>query len=126
MHDAESLVVPPQVSEPQAPAFDEVRRESDGMTVIAGRAAPGSSVAVLKDGEEIATATADGSGKFATLAMIPPDGKGHVLTLLGQDGETKLASAEEIILTPTAAPLQMAEADTTPEQSPLALAEEGA
>ncbi|WP_348657341.1 LysM peptidoglycan-binding domain-containing protein [uncultured Sulfitobacter sp.] len=116
----------PQVSEPQAPAFDEVRRESDGMTVIAGRAAPGSSVAVLKDGEEIATATADGSGKFATLAMIPPDGKGHVLTLLGQDGETKLASAEEIILTPTAAPLQMAEADTTPEQSPLALAEEGA
>lgn len=116
----------PQVSEPQAPAFDEVRRESDGMTVIAGRAAPGSSVAVLKDGKEIATATADGSGKFATLAMIPPDGKGHVLTLLGQDGETKLASEEEIILTPTAAPLQMAEADTTPEQSPLALAEEGA
>ena len=116
----------PQVSEPQALAFDEVRRESDGMTVIAGRAAPGSSVAVLKDGEEIATATADGSGKFATLAMIPPDGKGHVLTLLGQDGETKLASEEEIILTPTAAPLQMAEADTTPEQSPLALAEEGA
>ncbi len=116
----------PQVSEPQALAFDEVRRESDGMTVIAGRAVPGSSVAVLKDGEEIATATADGSGKFATLAMIPPDGKGHVLTLLGQDGETKLASEEEIILTPTAAPLQMAEADTTPEQSPLALAEEGA
>jgi nucleoid-associated protein YgaU len=116
----------PQVSEPQAPAFDEVRRESDGMTVIAGRAAPGSSVAVLKDGEEIATATADGSGKFATLAMIPPDGKGHVLTLLGQDGETKLASEEEIILTPTAAPLQMAEADTTPEQSPLGIAEEGA
>jgi nucleoid-associated protein YgaU len=115
----------PQVSEPQALAFDEVRRESDGMTVIAGRAAPGSSVAVLKDGEEIATATADGSGKFATLAMIPPDGKGHVLTLLGQDGETKLASEEEIILTPTAAPLQMAEADTTPEQSPLAHAEEG-
>ncbi len=111
---------------PQAPAFDEVRRESDGMTVIAGRAAPGSTVAVLKDGEEIATATADGAGKFATLAMIPPDGKGHVLTLLGQDGETKLASEEEIILTPTAAPLQMAEADTTPEQSPLALAEEGA
>ena len=116
----------PRVPEPQAPAFDEVRRESDGMTVIAGRAAPGSSVAVLKDGEEIATATADGSGKFATLAMIPPDGKGHVLTLLGQDGETKLASEEEIILTPTAAPLQMAEADTTPEQSPLEIAKEGA
>ncbi|MFG6623803.1 LysM peptidoglycan-binding domain-containing protein [Sulfitobacter sp. 1A12056] len=109
---------------PQAPAFDEVRRESDGMTVIAGRAAPGSTVAVLKDGEEIATATADGAGKFATLAMIPPDGKGHVLTLLGQDGEAKLASEEEIILTPTAAPVQMAEADITPEENPLGVMDE--
>ena len=34
----------------EAPAFDEVRRDPDGMTVIAGRAAPGSTVAVLKDG----------------------------------------------------------------------------
>ncbi|MFG6560326.1 LysM peptidoglycan-binding domain-containing protein [Sulfitobacter sp. 1A15299] len=111
---------------PQAPAFDEVRRESDGMTVIAGRAAPGSTVAVLKDGEEVARATADGAGKFATLAMIPPDGKGHVLTLLGQDGAAELASEEEIILTPTAAPVQLAEADIAPEESPVASVEEGA
>ncbi|MFG6568645.1 LysM peptidoglycan-binding domain-containing protein [Sulfitobacter sp. 1A13679] len=111
---------------PQAPAFDEVRRESDGMTVIAGRAAPGSTVAVLKDGEEVARATADGAGKFATLAMIPPDGKGHVLTLLGQDGAAKLASEEEIILTPRAAPVQLAEADIAPEESPVASVEEGA
>ncbi|WP_411975400.1 LysM peptidoglycan-binding domain-containing protein [Sulfitobacter faviae] len=111
---------------PQAPAFDEVRRESDGMTVIAGRAAPGSTVAVLKDGEEVARATADGAGKFATLAMIPPDGKGHVLTLLGQDGAAELASEEEIILTPRAAPVQLAEADIAPEENPIAPLEEGA
>lgn len=114
---------------PQAPTFDEVRRESDGMTVIAGRAAPGSTVLVLKDGEEIASATADGSGKFATLAMVPPSETGHVLTLLGQDGENKIASEEEIILTPTAvpdAPVELAQADTAPEQSPLDLVEEAA
>ena len=114
---------------PQAPTFDEVRRESDGMTVIAGRAAPGSTVLVLKDGEEIASATADGSGKFATLAMVPPSETGHVLTLLGQDGENKIASEEEIILTPTAvpdAPVELAQADTVPEQSPLDLVEEAA
>lgn len=114
---------------PQAPAFDEVRRESDGMTVIAGRATPGSTVFVLKDGEEIASATADGSGKFATLALIPPDGAGHVLTLLGQDGEAKIASEEEIILTPTSvpdAPVELAQVDTAPEQSPLNLADKAA
>ena len=103
---------------PQPPAFDEVRRESDGMTVIAGRAAPGSSVAVLKDGEEVARATADTSGKFATLAMIPPDGAGHVLTLLVQDGEEVTASEEEIILAPLAAPapIELAEADVPSEE----------
>lgn len=114
---------------PQAPTFDEVRRESDGMTVIAGRAAPGSTVLVLKDGEEIASATADGSGKFATLAMVPPSETGHVLTLLGQDGANKIASEEEIILTPTAAPdapVELAQADTAPKQSPLDLVEETA
>ncbi|EDQ04399.1 Peptidoglycan-binding LysM [Sulfitobacter indolifex HEL-45] len=113
----------------QAPTFDEVRRESDGMTVIAGRAAPGSTVLVLKDGEEIASATADGSGKFATLAMVQPSETGHVLTLLGQDGANKIASEEEIILTPTAspdAPVELAQADTAPKQSPLDLVEETA
>ncbi|MFG6584805.1 LysM peptidoglycan-binding domain-containing protein [Sulfitobacter sp. 1A12779] len=111
---------------PQAPAFDEVRRESDGMTVIAGRATPGSTVAVLMDGEEAARATADGAGKFATLAMIPPDGKGHVLTLLGKNGAAELASEEEIILTPRAAPVQLAEANIAPEETPVASVEEGA
>lgn len=99
----------------EAPAFDEVRRDPDGMTVIAGRAAPGSTVAVLKDGEEIASATADGAGKFATLAMIPPDGAGHVLTLLAQDGDEQVASAEEILLAPIAAPTVTAEASAEEE-----------
>ncbi|UOA32251.1 hypothetical protein DSM110093_02037 [Sulfitobacter sp. DSM 110093] len=110
--------------QPAAPAFDEVRRESDGMTVIAGRATPGSTVLVLKDGKEVASATADGAGKFATLAIIPPSETGHVLTLLGQDGETKIASEEEIILTPSApknAPVEMAEANPAPEESPVDL-----
>ncbi|MEP3685769.1 MAG: LysM peptidoglycan-binding domain-containing protein [Sulfitobacter dubius] len=113
-----------QVSEPQAPAFDEVRRESDGMTVIAGRATPGSTVSVLKDGKEVASATADGAGKFATLAIIPPSETGHVLTLLEQDGETKIGSEEEIILTPSDpknAPIEMAEANPAPEENPVDL-----
>lgn len=96
-----------------APAFDEVRREADGMTVVAGRAAPGASVRLLRDGEVIATATADGSGKFATLAMIAPDGQGHVLSLSQRVDGADIASQDEIILAPTQAPVDLAEG--TPE-----------
>ncbi|MFT6676773.1 MAG: nucleoid-associated protein YgaU [Sulfitobacter sp.] len=104
-----------------APEFDEVRRDADGMTVIAGRAAPGAKVLILKDGIEIAKTTASGSGKFAALMMIAPDGQGHILSLLAVDrtgGET--ASEAEIVLAPIAAPVQLAEA--TPP-APAAVAE---
>ncbi|MGC1496507.1 MAG: peptigoglycan-binding protein LysM [Sulfitobacter sp.] len=101
---AESAPIP-------APAFDEVRREADGMTVVAGRAVPGALVKLLKDGTEIATTTADGSGKFATLAMIAPDGAGHVLSLIQSFNGEDLASADEIILAPTTAPVVVAALD---------------
>lgn len=97
---------------PEAPAFDEVRREVDGMTVIAGRAAPGSTVRVLDNGAQVATATADASGKFATLAMLPPDSKAQVLSLEATSDAGPIASAEEVILAPIPA------ATATPEQGP--------
>jgi nucleoid-associated protein YgaU len=98
--------------EPNAPAFDEVRREADGMTVIAGRAKPGASVQILQNGAEISTTTADGSGKFAALTMIAPDGNGHVLSLLQTAEDTEVASLDEIILAPLAAPVVAAEQET--------------
>ena len=94
-----------------APSFDEVRREGDGVTVIAGRGAPGAEVAVILDGSEVARATADGAGKFATIAMIPPDGEGHVLSLLQVVDGQELVSDEDIILAPLAAPVDVAVAD---------------
>lgn len=86
--------------ETPAPAFDEVRREEDGMTVIAGRGLPGALISILQNGVEIGTSTADGSGKFATLAMIPPDGKGHILTLSQKLGDVEQISDDQIILAP--------------------------
>ncbi|MGR3604828.1 MAG: LysM peptidoglycan-binding domain-containing protein, partial [Sulfitobacter sp.] len=35
---------PEIMASPNSPSFDEVRREVDGVTVIAGRASPGSNV----------------------------------------------------------------------------------
>ncbi|SFS43701.1 Nucleoid-associated protein YgaU, contains BON and LysM domains [Sulfitobacter marinus] len=85
---------------PQKPSFDEVRRDADGMTVIAGRAAPGSEVKVVSNGTEIAKTTADSAGKFATLAILPPDGKGQVLSLEAQVEDTETRSEDEVILAP--------------------------
>ena len=94
--------IPEPVTTIAAPAFEEVRRDADGVTVIAGRAAPGAEVSVLQNGSVIASAKADGSGKFATLAMIPPDGQGHILSLLETVEGVGRPSEGEIILAPTA------------------------
>ena len=97
------------------------------MTVIAGRAAPGARVSVISNGAEVASAQADRSGKFATLAILPPDGSGKILSL-SADAETgPVASVEEVILAPITAPavaqVALAEPadvsiDTTSETTP--------
>jgi len=95
---------PDPAASPATPSFDEVRREGDGMTVIAGRAAPGARVSVISNGAEVASAQADRSGKFATLAILPPDGSGKILSL-SADAETgPVASVEEVILAPITVP----------------------
>ena len=99
-----ALQTPDPAASPATPSFDEVRREGDGMTVIAGRAAPGARVSVISNGAEVASAQADRSGKFATLAILPPDGSGKILSL-SADAETgPVASVEEVILAPITAP----------------------
>ena len=106
---------PDPAASPATPSFDEVRREGDGMTVIAGRAAPGARVSVISNGAEVASAQADRTGKFATLAILPPDGSGKILSL-SADAETgPVASVEEVILAPITAPAvaQVALADSS-------------
>ncbi len=127
---AQETPAPPRA--PAPPAFDEVRREADGMTVIAGRAAPGSEVKVLQNGVQIAQSTADVDGKFATLAIIPPDGLGHVLSLSQSVDGAEAVSQDEIILAPqtpvetaAAAPevMEKAEDSGPADEAPLTQAE---
>ncbi|NNE53929.1 MAG: LysM peptidoglycan-binding domain-containing protein [Sulfitobacter sp.] len=107
---ADPLPETAEADEVPLPAFDEVRREADGTTVVAGRAAPGGQVSVLQDGQEIARADVDVSGAFATIAFVPPDGKGHVLTLVQTVEGIETASLDQIILAPLSLPVQVAEA----------------
>ncbi len=55
--------------EPKLPSFDVVRVEPSGESVIAGRAAPGATVELLRNGEAFARVVADASGLFA---FVPP------------------------------------------------------
>jgi hypothetical protein len=57
------------VTDESVPVFDIVRIERTGDAVIAGRAAPGAIVELLRNGERLDGATADQSGQFV---MVPP------------------------------------------------------
>ena len=52
-----------------SPSFDIARVEAGGDTVIAGRAAPGAIIDLLRGGERLDRAVADASGQFV---MVPP------------------------------------------------------
>lgn len=94
----------PEVSETKAPTFDELRREPDGTTIIAGRAEPLSDVQILVDGQQIGSATADSTGGFAAIADLPATGDAQVVSLTAKSGEDVTASLDEIILAPSAVP----------------------
>lgn len=120
----ETTATPSEVIAP-APSFDEVRREPDGLTIIAGRAAPGSKVTLLIDGEALASARADAGGKFAIVTHVPPGGEGHFLTLAQGDGADLLVSSDGIILAPVSAPRTFEVADTiVPTETPAAVTSE--
>jgi nucleoid-associated protein YgaU len=60
---------PPPPTDPLVPAFDIARVEAGGDAVIAGRAAPGATVDLMRNGERLDRAVADASGQFV---MVPP------------------------------------------------------
>ena len=60
---------PAAAADPSLPAFDVARVEAGGDAVIAGRAAPGATVDLMRNGERLDRATADSSGQFV---MVPP------------------------------------------------------
>ncbi|MBR9764791.1 MAG: LysM peptidoglycan-binding domain-containing protein [Rhodobacteraceae bacterium] len=112
-------------SPPEPPSFDVVRVEPDGTTLVAGKAMPSWTVAVLLDGarlEEGAEAGAD--GRFVAFLDLGASTEPRVLTLLMTDPEagTEIASAEQVILAPSPqqdeTPAQVAAADPAPLAAP--------
>jgi nucleoid-associated protein YgaU len=78
------------------PVFDVARVEGAGDAVIAGRAAPGATVELLRDGELQDRAVADQSGQFV---MVPPrlPAGSYELTLRSSQPNGKQAASKQNI-----------------------------
>ncbi|PIE09100.1 MAG: peptigoglycan-binding protein LysM [Rhodobacterales bacterium] len=85
-----------------APEFDLVRVDPTGAALVAGRAAPGQVVRVIVDEIEVAQAVSDGSGNFVAMFTMQGHEAPSVVSLSA--GEERLASAQTVIVTPTAPP----------------------
>ncbi len=117
---AEPVAESDQVAQPEpkaatvpAPRFDIVRAETDGSTLVAGVAEPGTKLNVLVDGETAETVDVGLDGRFVTFVDLPNAGEASVLTLRNDTPAGDAMSEEQVIVTP-AVPV-----DQTPTQEPV-------
>lgn len=115
----ETAEAAPGPSPDDAPVFDVVRVDPEGRTVIAGRAAPGSTVSVRVDGETATETTADAAGNFVALTDIDNSQGPRVVSLDAQDEAGARASSSESVIV-AAAPPPAADPQPAPEAPELA------
>ncbi|PZM17301.1 LysM peptidoglycan-binding domain-containing protein [Rhizobium tubonense] len=90
------------VAGPVTPAFDVLRVEPDGSTVIAGSAQPGAKLEIL-DGDKVVTTTEVGpSGDFAAVLdnPLPPGDHELVLKATGKDGKSVVSEEVATVSVP--------------------------
>src|SRR5258707_965599 len=87
--------VPPDSGD-GVPAFDIARIEPTGEAVIAGRATPGATVELLRNGELHDRAVADQSGQFVMVLPRLPSGT-YDLTLRSKQPDGKQATSKQSV-----------------------------
>jgi hypothetical protein len=94
-----ALAVSPSAPETDesVPVFDIARIESTGDAVIAGRAAPGAIVDLLRNGEFHDRAVADQSGQFVMVPPRLPPGD-YELTLRSRQPDGKRATSKQSVV----------------------------
>jgi LysM repeat protein len=85
---------PPPESGDRVPTFDVASIEPTGEAVIAGRASPGATVELLRDGEVHDRAVADRSGQFVMVPPKLPPGT-YDLTLRSKQADGKEATSNQ-------------------------------
>jgi len=101
---------PKKLAAPEAPTFDAVQVSSDGPSVFAGRAPPGSLVAVLVNQRPFATTTADEHGDWVAVTEnkfgVGGDHQFSLTAKLGRDGPSIYGqSVKRSVASPTANPV---------------------
>ncbi|MEI6799591.1 MAG: LysM peptidoglycan-binding domain-containing protein, partial [Pseudomonadota bacterium] len=108
-----------------APTFDVMRLDPNGSALVAGQVADGAMVTLLVDGAQVATATADGTGKFVAMFDLPPAAAGRLMTMVAtlSDG-TQVNSPTSVALAATTAAPVVADAakPTDPAAAPAEVA----
>jgi nucleoid-associated protein YgaU len=102
-------------ADPSVPSFDVARIERSGEAVIAGRAAPGATVELLRNGERIDRAVADAAGQFVMVpsSRIPTGDSELTLRATLPDGKqvtSQQSVAVALAAEPNAAPARPAAA----------------
>ena len=81
------------------PSFDVARISREGDTVIAGRAAPGSMVVILGNGQPLGRVEADDHGEWVFVPEAPLPPGAHRLTLsMQRPGEAAVAGDGEVLV----------------------------
>ncbi|MEL6643932.1 MAG: LysM peptidoglycan-binding domain-containing protein [Pseudomonadota bacterium] len=85
-----------------APTFDVVRVAPDGNTLIAGQAAPGSTVTIEVDGEDVGSAEADAQGDFVAMLDVDAADDARAVTLRATDQDGAETNSDQVVvLAPT-------------------------
>ncbi len=87
------------------PSFDIVRIEDDGFALAAGRAKPGATITLSKNGEAAGTTTANERGEWVIVLEEPLDKGSHQITLQSQvkDGQPVASKQAALVEIPEAA-----------------------
>jgi nucleoid-associated protein YgaU len=124
---------PAPVPVPRLPKIDTWRIAPDGEALVAGKALPGATVAVVVDDRPVAEGVALASGEFVLQFTLPPNPAPGLLWLsMTTPGAAAVASLEMVAVAPIAGPKPVVAppqepaasvAEATPETTPEAVAE---
>ncbi|MBL4751230.1 MAG: LysM peptidoglycan-binding domain-containing protein [Amylibacter sp.] len=103
---AETQVAPepePEIAvvDPTPPSFDLIRVDKAGSMVVAGKAAPGTTVEIILDGTVLGQTVADATGAFVALLDLEPSDKPRELSLLQKQATgADVASVDKVLVMP--------------------------
>ncbi len=84
-----------------APAIDTFFRNPDETTIIAGRATPGQTVAIMLGGEELDRVVTEQDGTFGAVVFIAAADQPRRVRLIGDPDGDAIVSAESVIVPPS-------------------------